>query len=200
MAQFPKSEAEIIAFAQVMLRGLRAHPDIFPVDPADLQKFADKLDDHDRIDQQWHAAQAQVSQLGNERKSNTDDISSLLHNFIRFAENVVTDDAQLSIIGWGKRATPKPMDTPGQCRLLEAKTEGDSVVLTWKNPAEGGKPLSFEIQRRELTEEVWQTVGSSVDTQKTLVGQPTGKKLEYRDFAKNNAGDGAFSNIVLVVL
>ena len=201
MAQFPKSEDEIIALAHVMLRGLRANPDIFPVDPQELQRFGEKLDEHDIIDQRWHDAHALIAQLGNQSKANTAEIADYMHNFIRFAETAAKDEAQLSIIGWGKRAIPKPMEIPGQCRLLVATTQGsDSVMLTWKNPAEGGKPLSFEIERRESPDEAWHTVGSAVETQKLLTGQPTGKKLEYRVFAKNKAGDGAYSNAAVMVL
>ena len=201
MAQFPKSEVEIIALAHVILRGLRANPDIFPVDPQELQRFGEKLDEHDIIDQRWHDAQALAAQLGNQSKTNTAEIIDLMHDFIRFAETVAKDDAQLSIIGWGRRATPKPTEIPGQCRLLVVTTQGgDNVLLTWKNPAEGGKPLSFEIERRESPDEAWHTVGSAVETQKLLTGQPTGKKLEYRVFAKNKAGDGAYSNAAVMVL
>ena len=42
MAQFPVSETEIIALAQAIITGLKAHPDEFPNPPAiadDLQNF-----------------------------------------------------------------------------------------------------------------------------------------------------------------
>ena len=74
------------------------------------------------------------------------------------------------------------------------------IHFSWKAPAEGGKPSAYEIQRHELPNDVWVSAGTAVDTEKTITSQPTGKKLEFRVFAVNKAGDGAASNVVVVAL
>jgi len=117
------------------------------------------------------------------------------------AKNKLTDEAQLGIIGWSGRAARTPLEAPGQCRMLEASVQGnDSIHFSWKAPAEGGRPSAYEIQRHELPNDVWVPAGTAVDTEKTITGQPTGKKLEFWVFAVNKAGDGPVSNVVVVAL
>jgi len=201
MAQFPKIESEIIALAQAVLRGLKARPDVFPTPPIDLEQFEGKLNDHSTLEQQWNTLQTQSVLMTAQKKTSTEAIAADLHNYLRYAEIVVQDEAQLGIIGWSGRAARTPLEAPGQCRMLEASVQGnDSIHFSWKAPAEGGKPSAYEIQRHELPNDVWVSAGTAVDTEKTITGQPTGKKLEFRVFAVNKAGDGPVSNVVVVAL
>jgi hypothetical protein len=39
----------------------------------------------------------------------------------------------------------------------------------------------YKIQRRIRPEEQWQDVATAIETESTLVDQPKGKELEYRD-------------------
>ncbi len=201
MAQFPKIESEIIVLAQTVLRGFKSRPDLFPNPPIDLEQFEGKINGHSALEQQWNTVQAQSVQLTAQKKASTEDIATDLHNFLRYAEIVVQDEAQLGIIGWSGRAARTPLEAPGQCRMLVATAQGnDSIHFSWKAPAEGGRPSAYEIQRHELPDGVWVSAGTAVDTEKTLAGQPTGKKLEFRVFAVNKAGDGPVSNVVTVAL
>ena len=56
-----------------------------------------------------------------------------------------------------------------------------------------------ELQNRRK-EELWQEVGTAIETEATLVDQPKKTELEYRVIAINKSGDGSPSNTVMVVL
>jgi len=201
MAQFPKTDAEIISLAQSVLRGFRAHPKLFPNPPINLETFDSKLVGYGNTDHEWHAIQAQAVQLTAKRKSESEDIASDTRSLVRYAEIVVADDAQLGLIGWAGRAAPTPLQSPGQTRLLGLTRQGaDWISLSWQAPTEGGKTANYVVQRRELPDGAWNTVETTNDTQITLVAQPHGKNLEYRVYAMNKAGNGVESNVVAVTL
>lgn len=89
----------------------------------------------------------------------------------------------------------------GQCRVLEIGRKGDGwVFLDWKEPADGGKPNFYTVEKRELPDGPWQPAATVVESEATLVNQPKGKLLEYRVFAVNKAGNGAYSNVVDAVV
>jgi hypothetical protein len=201
MAQFPKTDPEILALAQAMLRGFHAHPDLFPNPPVNLDHFGGKLAEHGTLDHDWHAIQAQAQALTVRRNESLDRIAKDMRVLLRYAEITVSDETQLGIIGWSGRAAPTRLQIPGQCRMLvDAKRGTDWITLNWQAPAEGGKPASYVIECREMPDGRWTVAGTTLDTQLTLTGQPRGKTLEYRVYAKNRAGDGVASNVVEVVL
>ena len=201
MAQFPKAEPDIIALARAVLRGFIANPDIFPNPPIDLSLFAGKLDMHDSLEHEWNTIQAQSVLMTGKKKANTDDIGDDLHTCIRYAEMVVQDDAQLALINWSGRAARSALEIPGQCLTLEATVVGNgSVRFTWKAPMDGGRPNGYELQRYEPSSDTWVPAGMAMNTEKTITGQPTGGKVQYRVYAGNKAGDGPVSNVVVVIL
>jgi len=59
---------------------------------------------------------------------------------------------------------------------------------------------SYKIQRRIRTEDQWQDVTTSIETESTLVDQPLKNQLEYRVIAVNKTGEGQPSNTTTVVL
>jgi hypothetical protein len=87
--------------------------------------------------------------------------------------------------------------------LLDNKQDngvGGWVFLDWKAPVDGGKVSTYKVQRRNRPEGVWQEVGTAIETESTLVGQPKGAELEYCIIAINKAGEGPASNVSMVIL
>ena len=84
---------------------------------------------------------------------------------------------------------------------MEAPRQGDGwVFLDWKQPAEGGKPAAYKVQRRVRDSGDWKDVGTAILTEATLVEQPQKIELEYRVVAINKSGEGSPSNTVMSVL
>jgi hypothetical protein len=120
---------------------------------------------------------------------------------LRHAESVAQDPAQLKFIGWSGRAAPSPWQAPGQVQnLADAKQGADWISLTWDAPSDGGRPATNVIQYRVMPDGDWAIADTTPDTKITLAGQPKGKTLEYRVFARNKAGDGLVGNVIEVVL
>jgi hypothetical protein len=78
----------------------------------------------------------------------------MLKKDLRFAENTVdNDNIKLSQLGWSGPAEPTPLAPPGQPRTLKIQHEGeDWLVLSWKRPADGGRPTFYRIERRKQGE------------------------------------------------
>ncbi|MCI5157919.1 MAG: fibronectin type III domain-containing protein [Candidatus Electrothrix sp. AUS1_2] len=88
-----------------------------------------------------------------------------------------------------------------QPRSLEAPRQGAGwLTLDWKAPSDGGRPVSYRIERRKLPGGDWETVGMAIATEATLNNQERGKEWEYRVIAANKAGEGEPSNAVMAVL
>jgi hypothetical protein len=58
----------------------------------------------------------------------------------------------------------------------------------------------FAYKKREMPDGPWQKIETVVESEATLVNQPKAKTLEYRVSAVNKAGNGAYSNVVDVVV
>jgi hypothetical protein len=201
MAQLPRTDAELIALAHDVLTGYRAHPEIFHNPPIDLDGVDSKLTDYAQVDHAWNVNQAEGVMLTAKRGGISAGLASDVQALLRHAETVVQDPAQLKLINWGGRAAPTPLQLPGQVQnLTDAKQGADWISLTWGAPADGGKPSTFIIQYRIMPDGDWAIADTTPDIKITLVGQPKGKTLEYRVFARNKAGDGLVSNVIEVVL
>jgi hypothetical protein len=201
MAQFPKTDAELLALAQAVLRGFRAHPDVFPNPPVNLDAYDGKIGAYGDTSHELHTHQAQVTQLTAKREGLSDDISDATRTLLRYAEIIVTDDSQLGLVGWAGRAARTPLQAPGQARQLAITKQGaDWLTLTWQSPSDGGKAGSYVVQYRDNPGGAWLNAGTTADTQLTLAAQPRGKPLEYRVYALNKAGNGLESNVVAVTL
>nr|VFJ45362.1 MAG: Fibronectin type III domain-containing protein [Candidatus Kentron sp. FM]VFJ58906.1 MAG: Fibronectin type III domain-containing protein [Candidatus Kentron sp. FM]VFK12050.1 MAG: Fibronectin type III domain-containing protein [Candidatus Kentron sp. FM] len=59
---------------------------------------------------------------------------------------------------------------------------------------------AYKVQRREEGTQDWIDVGTAIETELTLSGQPSGKQFVFRVVAINKAGEGEPSNGVLAVL
>ena len=201
MAQFPRTDAELITLAHDVLTGYRAHPDIFHNPPIELDGVDAKLTDYADIDHAWNVNQAEGVMLTAKRGGISGGIASDIRALIRHAETVVQDQAQLKLINWGGRAAPTPLQLPGQVHNLTLVKQGaDWISLTWDAASDGGKPSTYVIQCRIMPDGDWAIADTTPDTKITLAGQPKGKTIEYRVFARNKAGDGLVSNVIEVVL
>lgn len=86
-------------------------------------------------------------------------------------------------------------------RDIQITAEGDTwVALRWNPPVDGGAVGGYKIQRKKKDGGGWEEVGSSVDTEHTLINQPRGIEMDYRVVAANKAGVGQPSATVTVVL
>lgn len=202
MARFPKKEAEIVALADRLWRGLWSNRPIYvnpPVHPISL-RFEAII--YRRQRENLIAKQAAAEEATTAKDDALEELVEAIKTDIRYAENTVNfDDDKLKLIGWAGEKTKTPLAPPGQVRLLEAPKQGAGwVFLDWKAPAKGGRPKAYKVERRLRDGGSWQDVATAILTEATLVDQPEKTELEYRVIAVNKAGDGQPSNTVEVVL
>jgi len=199
--RFPNTEPEIRALAQNIITGLTNNPNFPspPVSPAQLQNLLDTMI---QLGDTQVATQAAAKQATDNKQAGVDETIAAMKSALRYAEDAVQgDDAKLAQLGWGGRAVPRPLQVPGQPRLLEILQQGAGwLMLDWKKPADGGAAATYKIERRGRAEDDWKLAGISVETEVTLNNQECGKEWEYRVIAINKAGEGAPSNIVTAVL
>nr|VFJ66081.1 MAG: Fibronectin type III domain-containing protein [Candidatus Kentron sp. DK] len=141
---------------------------------------------------------------GNQRKQTAQqDLTDKMKADLRYAEQAVDfDDTKLKIIGWGAPREKTPLAAPGRALdLVIVEENEDSIRLAWKKTGDGGKPSAYEIRCRERDGSgPYRIAGMSMTTEVTLTDQEWGKELEYVVLARNKAGDGPVSNIVVAVL
>ncbi len=199
--RFPTTEAELRALAQNIITGLANNPNFPspPVSPAELQS---QLNEMIQNSDAQVAAQAAAKQATDTKQASVDRLTGSMKSALRYAEDTAQgDDSLLAQLGWGGRAVPRPLQVPGQPRLLEILQQGAGwLMLDWKKPADGGAAATYKVERRGRAEGDWKLAGISVETEVTLNNQERGKELEYRVIAINKAGEGAPSNIVTAVL
>lgn len=202
MPRFPKKEAEIVALAEQLWRGLWANRPTYqrpPVHP--ILILIHSLQYRNR--REFAIAKQAAAETAIAVKNDAlDDLIEALKSNIRYAENTVNyDDDKLKLIGWAGKKAKTPLAPPGQVRLLEASKQGKGwVYLDWKAPLNGGRPKAYKIQRRLRGSGNWQDVATAIVIEATLVEQPQKQELEYRIIAVNKTGEGEPSNTVMVVL
>lgn len=201
MARFPVRESEIISLAHQIVAGLAANSNLFPNPPVSSGQLQQLLAAFLADCEGANAADALAAQAHEKKDGSKETLRAGMTTLLRYAENTVASPDQLGLIGWSGRSAAAALEPPGQSRALEAPRRGAGwVFLDWKEPAEGGKPAAYHIQRRELPDGAWQPAGIAVLSEATVTDQPTGKPLEYRVYAVNKAGEGMVSNGVDVVL
>nr|VFJ65630.1 MAG: Fibronectin type III domain-containing protein [Candidatus Kentron sp. FM] len=170
-----------------------------PTGPLDLEA---KIDACEKAKLDVAAAQSVLKQVFDAKEAAMTDLIDHIKRNLRYAENTVNyDDTKLSMIGWGGRRPPTPLEAPGQVGSLKATEQGDDwITLTWKRPDDGGKVAHYCIECREKSEDDWLLVKTALSTEITLEDQERGKALEYRVVAVNKAGEGQGSNTVAAVL
>lgn len=202
MASFPKREAEIIALAQVLKRGLQTNIPLFPSPPVSFPNLDSRMATYLMRQDTALAAAAEAEAATTAKDEALEALTDAMKADLRYAENTVNfDDDKLKLIGWSAHKAATTLTPPGQPRLLEAPKQGEGwVFLDWKPPADGGRSAAYTIERRESPSGSWGAVATAIETEATLVAQPRGAELEYRIIAVNKAGDSTPSNSVMAVL
>ena len=202
MATFPRSEAQIKALAQTMVTGLTESAGDFPAPPVAAGDLQALLDSFITLCAEQVAALATAEQATQTKTAGLEELVTAMKADLRYAEDAVNrDDAKLSALGWGGRASGTALQPPGQPRTLEAPRQGEGwVFLDWKKPSDGGKVAAYKIERRERPASDWMLVSMAIESEATLNNQERGKDWEYRVIATNKAGESAPSNTVAAVL
>ncbi|MCL4216621.1 MAG: fibronectin type III domain-containing protein, partial [Candidatus Hydrogenedentes bacterium] len=203
MAQFPTREADIRALCQNMVTGLTDNPGVYPAPPVSAADLQALLTSVDGLIDQVVAADAAAELVTETKNAGVAEMVAAMKANLAYAENLTNDnDAQLSLIGWGARATPTPsvLELPGQPRDLEAPKQGEGwVFLDWKTPADGGKVATYRVERRERPAGDWGIVGVALETELMLTNQERGKDWEYRVIALNQTGRQTAANLLTIL-
>jgi len=202
MPRFPKKEADIVALAERLWRGLWDNRLVYPRPPVHPMWLRRNNMIYLARRNDFIAAKAAAEQAVTVKNEGLEDLTEAMKADICYAENTVNfDDNKLKLIGWAGRKAAALLAPPGQARLLEAPRQGEGwVFLDWKKPAVGGRVSAYKVMRRERPAGPWQETATAVTSEATLVEQPRAKELEYRIVAVNKAGDGSPSNTAMVVL
>ncbi len=209
MPRFPKNQADIAALAELIRSGLKDNPAIFPAPPIIWQIIRGRRTQFVNARDSVLSARAVAESAFTAKDVALQELIEAMKADIRYAENTVDfDDDKLKLIGWAGKKAPTALPPPGQSRLLEAPKQGEGwVFLDWKQPADGGKPAAYKIQRRvggvvgsEPVGDRWDDIATAILSEITLVDQPEKTEIEYRVIAINKAGEGPESNVVEVVL
>ncbi len=202
MPRFPKNQADISALAGLLWRGLLGNNAIFPAPPVLWYIIMAKRNQFVTVRDIALSARAAAEAAFTAKDVALEELIEAMKADIRYAENTVDfDDDKLKLIGWAGKKAKTSLTPPGQVRMLEAPKQGKGwVFLDWKQPADGGKPAAYKVQRRERPSGSWADIATAILSEITLVDQPEKTELEYRVIAINKAGEGPESNVVMVVL
>ena len=200
--RFPKDKAKILILSQDVNEGLKTNETTFPSPPYRTNQMDADLAAHEAKRAQIVAAEAAVRQLYEDEKPIFDRIEDGTKQNIKYGESVANgDDAILGLINWGNPSQPKPLEKPGQPRVLEIVGQGDGwVQIDWKEPVGGGKVASYIVRRSEDGGSKFDDATTVSISEATLLNQPKGKKLIYQVVAQNKAGDSMASNTVTLTL
>ena len=199
--KYPDTEPEIAALALRVIEGLKELGEELPAPPVSADELQARLD---RFNASKTGVVNATAALRDEHVANDQDLEGLVDGTkanLKYAEVVFRDQPQkLSRFGWGPRRDGSTLEPPGEVRDIRIMGEGDTwVALRWNPPADGGAVASYKIQRKKK-DGGWEDVGSSVDTEQMVSGQPRGMEMDYRVLAVNKAGVGQPSATVTVVL
>jgi hypothetical protein len=202
MARFPERESDIRALAQSIITGLTDNAAVYPAPPVTAIELQANLDSLITLCDDCVAAQAAAQQATIIKNAGLEELIDAMKALLRYAENTVNfDDALLALLGWAGRAAAAALAVPGQCRILEAPSQGEGwIFLDWKKPADGGAVASYKIERRERPSGDWTIADLALLSEATLTSQERGKDWEYRVIAVNMAGEGVPSNTVAAVV
>jgi hypothetical protein len=202
MATFPRTEPEIAALALVVKDGLAQAAEDFPAPPVPPQDLQARLETYNAA----KTATVTAESTARERHAVKDDALEALVDGIkanlRYAEVAVREHPEkLALLGWSPPRAGKGVEPPGEVRDAAMPAQGPGwVLLDWKAPVDGGAVSAYTIQRRRRTEEHWQDIGTSVDSEALIQNQERGVEFEYRILAVNKAGTGKPSAAVAVTL
>ena len=100
MASFPRSEAEVLRLSSDLSAGLRAHPDIFPAPPVNLDEFDRQIAQY-KMDHETAVIAPGKAQQGTAAKDRS--LGTLVGSaktILRYVENAARGEAgTLSLVG-----------------------------------------------------------------------------------------------------
>jgi hypothetical protein len=200
MARFPKTEEEIISAAEVLIRGLRANPTVFPAPPLSVAEIQILLDTFIESCEKSKAHKAAAKIITRTKKEARDDLTYGMRADFKYGETATGPTcAQLPLIGWDRPKTASAPDLPGIPRSFEVTRQGEGwVLLDWKSPADGGPVVSYQIECREYPAGDWAIAGMALKTESMLSHHDKGIDLEYRVVPVNKTGPGKPSATVSV--
>ena len=204
MPKFPKSEADVVELAQLMVAGYTAHAADFPsVTVADLSTALTNYTTQ-RNTQENARSQSQIATVTKDEK--LDKLVELMRNDLKLSEvDVAADPEKLTEIGWGPRNDPTPIIAPGSPTELHPIAESQGAIsLVWEKPESGGPVRNYIIERRQQAEGgefgSWMLISTTYNCDANLIDQPDSVRIEYRVKAVNAGGESMPSNSVSVVL
>ena len=210
MAEFPRTENDVIALCEAMVAGYTAHPADFPsVDADALTLLSNTLTGYKGLRDDYGDAKSQIRLKTITKEDELDMLVQTMRSYLKRAEADCAEvPEKLLEIGWGPRATPQPVPAtpPYQPDLLHITAEGPGDIwFEWDWGGAKSVVNNWIVERRQqLTPEgpfgPWTIAGSSVNLSIHLTDQPRGIQLEYRVKGVNTAGESAPSNTVASVL
>jgi hypothetical protein len=202
MGKFPNAEPCVTALAEEVIAGLADHSSVYPAPPIEVSALTAIKNSYIQARSDAVATRAAAEQATVAKDALFTGLVEALKKEIRYAENTVDgSDEKLKLIGWSARKPRDPVSAPGQTRLLTVRRQEEAEIdLSWKVPAEGGKPIAYRVLRRQRPDGSWTDVATAIQTRASLTDQPRGTELEFRVLAVNRAGVGEPSNTVVVVL
>jgi hypothetical protein len=202
MALFPRTEPEIATLALVVKDGLVQAAEDFPAPPVPPEELQARLEAYNAA----LTATVTAESAARERHAVKDDALEALVDGIkanlRYAEVAAREDPEKLVhLGWSAPRTGKGREAPGEVRDAGIRSQGPGwLLLDWKAPVDGGTVSAYTIRRRRRTEEQWQDIATSVDSEALIQNQERGVPFEYQIVAVNKAGVGKPSALVAVTL
>ena len=196
----PRSEAGLITLAQQVKAALSTNANLAdsPVPKTEfeaiLNAFIAKRD----------SILVKEAELGVEHEAKDalfDDLRDAIQRITNYLDSLTGGDpAEMATIGQSSAGAPVKQP-PGQPRTLEIVSQIDGTLsLDWKSPSDGGRTVSYRVERRERPAGAWETCGATNASDIILTNQPRGKEMEYRIVGFNSNGDSVPSNSVAAVL
>ena len=200
--KFPHAEAEILALSQKMSAGFLSNSDIYPAPPIGVLDFDERINTYVAARDAAVLAHGDAMRATEAKDQALTALVDVMKRNLRYAENTVNyNDADLEVLGWSGPRPHTALEPPGQTLSLDATGRGDGwITLDWEKPEGGGKIAAYKVQCREDGSSEWRDVGMAVETNLTLSGQESGKRLLYRVIAVNKAGEGEPSNSLMATL
>ncbi len=143
MPRFPKREAEVVALAERLWRGLLDNNAVFPHPPVHPILIRIRKLIYRSRHGNFLAASAAAEAATTAKDEKLADLIDAMKPDLRYAENVTKfNDDKLKLIGWSGKKAKTPLAVPGQPRLLEAPKQGAGSFSIGKHPptAENPKP------------------------------------------------------------
>jgi len=202
MAKFPAREAEIVALALKLIKGVSENPETFPSPPEPPEQLAAKLQRYQDSAKAAEETTGAARAAHDLKDQDLDDLTEAMRSYLKYAESMAgRDESKLAMVGWAGRASRTALELPEQPRNVEVLRSGKGwVSLDWKQPSDGGEVGAYKVEVSRPEEGVWRNVGTAMGTEIRLDDQERGVELMYRVIALNRLGESKPSNVERLIL